>query len=256
MSILTYHMIDPKPCFAATRIHPKQFERQIEMAANMGFVFQTISDYLWPQQKHEKRLAITFDDGYDSVFKHALPILKQYNAPATVFVNPGYVGQFNTWDVNFLGMRTLMMSWPQLQHLSKTGWEIGSHGMTHQDLTCLPRSKVMWELNASRVIIHQQLGICSPVFSFPFGNANADAALSARECGYTAGVLMNKPKSIQSNKFFIPRLGVYFFDTLHSCRNKMLAKNKTFHNLIQKMIGCCSNSTVLVKRHQWSMKIK
>ncbi len=223
------------------------------MAAEKGFIFQTISDYLSSQQQYTKRLAITFDDGYDSVFQYAAPIIKRYNATATVFVNPGYVGQFNTWDVNFLGKRKLLMNWQQLQHLSDMGWEIGSHGMTHKDLTVLPKNIAMWELKASRAIIHQRLGVCSPVFSFPFGNANTTIAALARECGYTAGTVMNLPGHLAHNPFLVQRLGIYSFDTVHSCRNKMLAKNKTFHNLIQKMIGRCSNATVFVKRHQQSI---
>jgi len=52
---------------------------------------------------HEGRLppravCITFDDGYRSVHDLALPVLRQFALPATVFVTSGHVGQGNMWN--------------------------------------------------------------------------------------------------------------------------------------------------------------
>jgi peptidoglycan/xylan/chitin deacetylase (PgdA/CDA1 family) len=38
-----------------------------------------------------KSVAVTFDDGIESIFLYAYPILKKYCIPATVFICPGYV---------------------------------------------------------------------------------------------------------------------------------------------------------------------
>jgi peptidoglycan/xylan/chitin deacetylase (PgdA/CDA1 family) len=45
-----------------------------------------------------RAVCITFDDGYRSVHDLALPILKQYKLPATVFVTSGFVGGGNMWN--------------------------------------------------------------------------------------------------------------------------------------------------------------
>ena len=37
-------------------------------------------------------MVFTFDDGYRNNITHALPILRRYNAPATVFISTGYAG--------------------------------------------------------------------------------------------------------------------------------------------------------------------
>lgn len=45
-----------------------------------------------------RAVCITFDDGYRSVHDFALPILQEFNLPATVFVTSGYVGEGNMWN--------------------------------------------------------------------------------------------------------------------------------------------------------------
>jgi peptidoglycan/xylan/chitin deacetylase (PgdA/CDA1 family) len=45
-----------------------------------------------------RTVCITFDDGYRSVHDLALPVLREYGLPATVFVTSGHVGQGNMWN--------------------------------------------------------------------------------------------------------------------------------------------------------------
>lgn len=45
-----------------------------------------------------RAVCITFDDGYRSVHDLALPVLREFGLPATVFVTSGYVGQGSMWN--------------------------------------------------------------------------------------------------------------------------------------------------------------
>lgn len=40
---------------------------------------------------------VTFDDGYDDNYRHAFPVLRSLNMPATFFVSTGYIGQRQTF---------------------------------------------------------------------------------------------------------------------------------------------------------------
>lgn len=53
---------------------------------------------LGTQRLPPRTVCITFDDGYRSVHDYALPILRELNLPATVFVTSGYVGAGNMWN--------------------------------------------------------------------------------------------------------------------------------------------------------------
>lgn len=50
------------------------------------------------QRMPPRAVAITFDDGYRSIHDLALPVLKEFNLPATVFVTSGYIGEKNMWN--------------------------------------------------------------------------------------------------------------------------------------------------------------
>jgi len=45
-----------------------------------------------------RAVCITFDDGYRSIHDLALPVLREFNLPATVFVTSGHVDQGNMWN--------------------------------------------------------------------------------------------------------------------------------------------------------------
>jgi len=49
-----------------------------------------------------RAVCITFDDGYRSIHDFALPILKEFNLPATVFVTTGYIDAGNMWNDRIL----------------------------------------------------------------------------------------------------------------------------------------------------------
>lgn len=49
-----------------------------------------------------RAVCITFDDGYRSTHDLALPILNEFNLPATVFVTTGYLGEGNMWNDKIL----------------------------------------------------------------------------------------------------------------------------------------------------------
>jgi peptidoglycan/xylan/chitin deacetylase (PgdA/CDA1 family) len=57
------------------------------------------------------KVAITFDDGYLNNFREAVPILKQYNIPATFFINIDFIEK-GYGDKKF-------MNWDQITEISK-----------------------------------------------------------------------------------------------------------------------------------------
>ena len=54
-------------------------------------------------------MVITIDDGYESTYRHAFPILKRHGFPATVFVYTDFLGGGDA------------LTWPQLQEMSASG---------------------------------------------------------------------------------------------------------------------------------------
>lgn len=91
----------------------------------------------------EKRVCLTFDDGYLDNFIYVYPLLKKYNAKATIFVNPLFVDRRSivrkTLDDYWNKKASLkeieqwgFLSWDEMRLMEQGGIvDIQSHTMTH-----------------------------------------------------------------------------------------------------------------------------
>lgn len=76
------------------------FRREMELLADC-FNVMPLHDAIQimaTQRMPPRAVCITFDDGYRSTHDLALPILRELNLPATVFITTGYVGEGNMWN--------------------------------------------------------------------------------------------------------------------------------------------------------------
>lgn len=108
----------------------------------------------------EPIVSVTFDDGWESIYTEAFPLLQRDGFHTTQYIIAGSLEDHS------------YMSLAQLEAMHAAGTEIGSHTMTHQDLTTLSAKDLNWELGQSQKILSQKLG---PVqaFASPLGAYNA-----------------------------------------------------------------------------------
>jgi peptidoglycan/xylan/chitin deacetylase (PgdA/CDA1 family) len=123
----------------------------------------------------QRSVVITIDDGYESVYRQAWPLLKRYGFPATVFVYTDFVGAGDALD------------WSQLAEMSAGGLvEIQAHSKTHRNLIeRLPdetderyAAAIDTEIRGPREQLERRLGVAVRNYAFPYGDAN-DAVLAA-----------------------------------------------------------------------------
>lgn len=245
-------MVEPAFDLAITRVHPRSFRRQIDLALQHGFSFVTLDEYV--QNPSPYRIALTFDDGYASIYRHAFPILQNHGIQATVFVIAGYIGQYDTWDVNFGGIRFLHLNWPQLEALHQAGWQIESHSLYHNDLSRIDRVQCLRELLLSKQMIERRLHSQVRYISFPFGNSNKQVIELCQRAGYAGGVVMSRGSNQATEPYCRQRLGIYYFDTQRTFLHKILAKYEKSYKFMQRTIDICSDGTVLVKHGMRAIK--
>lgn len=74
-------------------IYANDFESDIAYLKENGYVFLSPDDIRTGNFTNKnKYVIITFDDGYSSDYKYALPILEKYQVPAVFFVVAGLIG--------------------------------------------------------------------------------------------------------------------------------------------------------------------
>jgi len=175
--ILTYHSLDDSG--SKVSISRAAFRRHLEILSYGNFKVLPLSSL----PGNPGSVAITFDDGYRNFLNVALPLLNEYRMPATVFVVSGYCGRYNDWYSRLAnGPRLKLMDWTELQEISQAGVAIGSHTVTHANLTALPEQQAAQELRDSKSAIEDRIGRPVDTFAYPYG------ATSPAVCGIAGQV--------------------------------------------------------------------
>jgi peptidoglycan/xylan/chitin deacetylase (PgdA/CDA1 family) len=209
--VLCYHAVSddwPSPL----AVSPDQLERQLGLLIRRGYRGETFERAVTAASA-SRTLAVTFDDGYRSVFSHARPILDRLGLPGTVFVPTDLVGRdaplswpgIDHWIGGPHEDELLGMSWDELAALRASGWEIGSHTCSHPRLSRLDDAELRRELQASRRVCEARLGACHSL-ALPYGDGDARLLPAAAAAGYAA--VAGLPSG-RAASFGWPRVGVY-----------------------------------------------
>jgi peptidoglycan/xylan/chitin deacetylase (PgdA/CDA1 family) len=207
--VLAYHRVEPFRDLAWNRVSPGRFAAQMELLAARGLRVVPLGDLLAGGRSGE--IAVTFDDALSGVVRYAVPVLERLGFRGTLFVPTAWVGRPNLWDTRLVGRRVLHASWKELERAAEAGWELGSHGHTHCDLTRVPDEEARRELEASRDLLAARLGVAPLSVAYPFGEVTERVARLAREAGYRWGCLA-VPAGGSSDPFRVGRVGVRVFD--------------------------------------------
>lgn len=223
--ILCYHAVSAQwPADLA--VTPEQMRAQLEWLVSRGYRGVTFSDAVTAPPSGPS-VAITFDDAFDSVRRHAAPMMASLGLPGTVFVVTDFADSgrplawsgTDRWADGEYASELRGMTWPELRRLDQAGWEIGSHTLTHPCLTTLDDDALAHELQQSRAACERALGHQVAAIAYPYGDVDARVIRATAAAGYTTGAalpaLMGKATALHW-----PRVGVYRPDSLSRFRVK------------------------------------
>jgi peptidoglycan/xylan/chitin deacetylase (PgdA/CDA1 family) len=192
--ILMYHSVDDiryDPNMVS--VTPAQFAAQLGWLKRRGLRGVSIGTLVAAMRAGRDRglVGITFDDGYASVLRNALPELLRHEFGATVFVVADRVGGTNDWDA---GTPWPLLSAPQIGELAAAGLEIGSHGATHSRLTRLSAGRLEAEVGGSRETLQGLSDAEVRGLAYPYGDMNAATRQAVRDAGYDYACAVRAPR--------------------------------------------------------------
>lgn len=177
--ILAYHSLAPERFSNKLAISPELFRKQMQWVKEsrfQGVGLEACAKAGWKENLWERKVAITFDDGYLDNYQSAFPILEEYGFAASFFVT--------TEDVGKLGF----MTWEMLREMAAVpGIEIGSHTCEHKSLSDIPEKEAWTSLVVSKKILEEKLGREIKAISYPCGSFNEKIVEMARGAGYAYG---------------------------------------------------------------------
>lgn len=153
--------------------------------------------------------AITFDDGYLSIYERACPLLKERDMTATVYVVVDSLGGINEWDRRMGDQEEKMMSAQQARELADNGFEIASHTLTHPHLTQIDDEQLAREIADSKHKLEDLVGREVASFSYPYGDFDCRVLNAAVAAGYKNAVSTKLGTVIEGTSLFeAPRVNV------------------------------------------------
>jgi peptidoglycan/xylan/chitin deacetylase (PgdA/CDA1 family) len=165
-----------------------------------------------PERLPERSVLITFDDGYVSVLRTAMPLLAEAGYPAVMFIPTKYIGNTNIFDDGVEPSEPIC-SWEELRKLQAGGISVQSHGASHTRLSTLSAEERDQEIATSRQVLENGLDKQVLLFSYPYGDCGSDpdaSAASLRCHGYRAAFLYEGGVATvpAPQPFLLPRIPV------------------------------------------------
>lgn len=131
-----------------------------------------------------------FDDGYEAVYRYALPLFKKYKMVGTAYITTGVVGQPG------------YMTWEQIHELENEGWEISAHSVNHPVMEKMSLEEARNEALQSLKTLRDHGFNDVNGFAFPYGS-------------YTWQVIAELAKSFHYLRGFWDRSDLNAPDTLN-----------------------------------------
>ena len=151
-------------------VTPAQFEAQLQWLARNHYRVLRLGEltgFLAGREPLPQRsVVITMDDGYESVHRHAMPLLRKYGFPATLFVYTDFVGAGDAMSCRSYA------NWPDTEQ----------------------RQAIDGELRLSRATLERWLapaGVQVRHFAYPYGDADDLVLESMLRNGFELGVTVN-----------------------------------------------------------------
>ncbi|NIO05138.1 MAG: polysaccharide deacetylase family protein [Proteobacteria bacterium] len=228
--ILTYHRF-AEDCNSPLCMPKRLFELQMRYLKENGYHVITPEELLaFLEYRHglpKKSVMITMDDGYRSVYDIAYPILKEYGFTATLCIYTSFVGVSN-----------IAITWEQLREMKANGFTVGSHTVSHSDLTGSQEgetelafiARIEEEIQGSKKIIDKKLGQDTSILAYPFGYYDQRSINVARQAGYKIAMSIRRG----GNPFFVNPLSLRRDQILEGDMQTFLSRLKTFNNLSLK----------------------
>ena len=143
-----YHRFEENK-YPSTNIKIKDFKQHLKIIEDNKINFvdpKNFEDELFNNKK-QRKILLTIDDGFSSFYENAWPILKERKIPFILFVNTREVGSSN------------YMSWEQIKEISKESFvEIGNHSHSHEYLVDEANDIIKEDIEKSISIFNEKLG--------------------------------------------------------------------------------------------------
>jgi peptidoglycan/xylan/chitin deacetylase (PgdA/CDA1 family) len=204
--ILMYHVIAAPPSgapFPGLYVPPAEFAEQMQALKSAGWHAVTLDEVAanWRSGASlgpGKPIVLTFDNGYQSQFTQALPVLQRL----------GWVGDENI-QLSGLPPSQGGLGEGQVRGLIAAGWELDTQGFSHADLITLGPEQLHYEVAVTRGVLQRRYHVPVNWFCYPSGHYDSTVIEAVRGAGYLGSTTVVPGWASPSDDAYrLPRLRV------------------------------------------------
>lgn len=224
-----YHAVTLETDVRTDRVHVPlaTFAGHLKWLHDNGYETITVSEIAQERHTGSKKVVLTFDDGYYSLYHLVTPLLKQYRFSATLFLTTFPVGA-DSYDVlshldKSYPENDRPLTWDELKEMEHSCWDIQAHGHRHLAHNNLSAQDLLPEINRSKTLIEYHLNKTVEYYAFPWGRYNQLSLQLTQQMGFKK-VFTVQPglASFGSRRYRLPRVEINRDVTIEAFSNKML----------------------------------
>ena len=243
LGIVTYHRVSPRfdrlPA-PSHNVTPDRFRAHISGLLDRGFTIWPLKKLLRHRETRAalppRTIALTFDDGFQSVYTEAFPVLRELGVPATVFLATGYLDgaapfPFDLWGTKYRDQLPAdayrPVTFDQCQKMADSGIiDFGAHTHTHRDFRGRPE-QFRADVQTSAEIVREMFSLDGVMFAFPFGSkrhgfAGSELVAAAKQTGVNCGLTTECALvDLQTDPFEWGRFNAFEWDTVDTLAAKL-----------------------------------
>ena len=197
--VLMYHRFEENK-YPSTNIKVNNFIEHLDLIkeSRIKFINPDNFENALLNQKNEKKILLTIDDGFKSFYDNAWPILKEQEIPFILFVNTREVGTYG------------YMNWAQIKEISKEKFvHIGNHSFSHEYLVDTKDEEIIYDINRAMIDLKNNLGNNSPFFSYPFGEYSNNFKKIVKDFGFRYAFGQHSGVTDETKDFYeLPRFPI------------------------------------------------
>jgi len=221
--VLLYHHVDDSTP-PSTSITTQSFDAQLDYLERENYSVLSLAELVRALREGEllppRAVALTFDDGYDSVYTEALPRLERRGWPFTVFVATDYI------DDGYAGF----MTWAELRDLEARGGTVANHTRRHDHLIRVAAdenqadwlARVRTDIETAQARLDAELDHPLRMLAYPYGEFDTALETLVEDLRFVAFGQQSGPVDANSDRQQLARFPMAMgFDSIGSLAEKL-----------------------------------
>lgn len=203
--ILMYHAIEAPPAGSALPelwVSADTFAQTMDALHDRGYHAISMEDAYdyWKGRRRVPRnpIVLTFDDGFRSQVQNAMPTLERLGWTGVLYLEVAALHTPGAEGIGRGGVRRLL----------RAGWELGSHTMTHPDLTTVTPDALREEVTGARTWLRHEFHEPVNSFCYPAGKYDDAVVAAVGDAGYVTATTVDPGVAGPGDLLRLPRIRV------------------------------------------------